>query len=126
MRVTTKRVETMGATCPPASPDWIGLIQNGFYEQYRDAEITDSGYVQVETDDGTAYYVALRVEGVEGTPVFSGTEPPTGQRGPGILDAADDDAEQLADIGTAFAPGSRFATRFQDPDGIARAEACFS
>jgi len=62
--------------CLQPAGAWLDTLQSGFYKEYRSAAITSSAYVETETSEGTAYYVAVNVDGVAGTAVFGTSDPP--------------------------------------------------
>ena len=55
---------------------WLDTLQSSFNRKYRSAAITSSAYVHADTSEGTAYYVAVSVEGISGVAVFGTSDPP--------------------------------------------------
>ena len=121
-------VATDDSTTPSCDgPDsaWLDTLQSAFYAEYRDAAINDAAYVEQSTDQGTAYYVAVSVEGVSGVAVFSTSDPPL-QADPGLIAAANSAASQLSDLGADISPDSPAGTLLLDSGGISAAESCLS
>jgi hypothetical protein len=73
-------------------------LKSALYKEYRSAAITSSAYVETETSEGTAYYVAVNVDGVAGTAVFGTSDPPL-QSDPGLIAGANSTATQLSNLG---------------------------
>ena len=55
---------------------WLDTLQDSFNRKYRRAAITSSAYLQADTSEGMAYYVAVSVEGISGVAVFGTSDPP--------------------------------------------------
>lgn len=92
-------------------PHGFVTLQSAFYEQYRDAEMTPLGYVEADTSEGKAYYVAVRVEGVDGVAVFGTLKPPL-QSDPGLIYAGNSAASQLSDLGPDIFEDSSARSRY--------------
>jgi hypothetical protein len=73
---------------------WLDTLQSAFNRKYRSAAITSSAYVHADTSEGTAYYVALSVEGISGVAVFGTSDPPL-QADTNLITAANSAAGQL-------------------------------
>lgn len=111
------------AECQQPATAWLDTLQSAFYRDYRDAAITASGYVEADTSEGTAYYVAVNVEGVAGTAVFGTSDPPL-QADPGLIAAANSAASQLSDLGADIPEDSPAGVLLLDDDGTSAAESC--
>jgi hypothetical protein len=73
---------------------WLDTLQSAFNRKYRSAAITSSAYVHADTSEGTAYYVAVSVEGISGVAVFGTSDPPL-QADTNLITAANSAAGQL-------------------------------
>ena len=73
---------------------WLDTLQSAFSRKYRSAAITSSAYVHADTSEGTAYYVAVSVEGISGVAVFGTSDPPL-QADASLITAANSAAGQL-------------------------------
>lgn len=73
---------------------WLDTLQSTFNREYRRAAITSSAYVHDDTSEGTAYYVAVSVEGISDVAVFGTSDPPL-QADAGLITAANSAAGQL-------------------------------
>jgi hypothetical protein len=73
---------------------WLDTLQSAFKREYRRAAITSSAYVHAGTSEGTAYYVAVSVEGISGVAVFGTSDPPL-QADASLITAANSAAGQL-------------------------------
>lgn len=122
-RDATTSSPSPGVGCPEASADWLSQVQLAFHRRDQNKSITKSGYVEIVTAEGAAYYVGLSVEGADGPVVFSATNPPT-SKAVGVLAAANHEAERLSDFGPP--DGSPVNERLRDAEGVAQAEACLS
>ncbi len=87
------------------------------------ATITRAAYIEAETSAGTAYYVALEVEGVDGVAVFGTSEHPL-QSDPGLIAAANATAEELSDLGIDIPQDSPAGELLKDPDAMREAATC--
>ena len=104
------------ADCHEAAAAWLETLQSAFYREYRNAAITPSGYVEADTSEGRAYYVAVKVEGVAGVAVFGTSDPPL-QADPGLIAAANSAASQLSDLGADISEDSSAGTLLLDDNG---------
>jgi hypothetical protein len=68
--------EGASADCLRPARRWLDTLQSSFNRKYRSAAITSSAYVHADTSEGTAYYVAVSVEGISGVAVFGTSDPP--------------------------------------------------
>jgi hypothetical protein len=110
-------------SCEQPSGAWLATLQSGFYSQYQDVPMTALGYVEADTSEGKAYYVAVTVEGVNGVAVFGTSAPPL-QSGQGLVAAANPTASQLSELGAAIPEDSRAGALLLDDDGTSAAESC--
>jgi hypothetical protein len=85
--------------------------------------MTSSGFVEADTSEGKAYYVAVAVEGVDGVAVFSTSEPQL-QSDPGLIAAANSAASQLSDLGAVIPEDSSAGALLLDDDATLPAESC--
>ena len=112
--------EEAGAECLDPSIAWLATLQSSFN---RDLGIRSSAYVEVDTSEGTAYYVAVKASGASGVAVFGTSDPPL-QADPGLMAAANSTASQLSDLGGDIPEDSPAAALLLDDSGTAAAEAC--
>jgi hypothetical protein len=77
----------------------------------------------VDTSEGTAYYVAVTVDGVSGVAVFGTSDPPL-QSDPGLIAAANRAATQLSDLGADIPKDSPAGALLLDDDGVSAAQSC--
>jgi hypothetical protein len=98
-------------------------LQSAFYEEYRSAAITSSAYVETETSEGTAYYVAVNMDGAAGTAVFGTSDPPL-QSDPGLIAGANSTATQLSNLGVDIPEDSSAGALLLDDAGTFAAESC--
>jgi hypothetical protein len=121
---TTNDEETDGiSSCQQPAAAWLATLQSGFYSQYREIPMTALGYVEADTSEGKAYYVAVTVEGVNGVAVFGTSKPPV-QYVPGLIAAANPAASQLSELGADIPEDSRAGALLLDDDGTSAAESC--
>jgi hypothetical protein len=121
---TTNDEETDDASsCRRPAAAWLATLQSGFYSQYRDAPMTALGYVEADTSEGKAYYVAVTVEGVNGVAVFGTSAPPL-QSGQGLIAAANPTASQLSELGADIPEDSHAGALLLDDAGTSAAESC--
>jgi hypothetical protein len=73
---------------------WLDTLQSAFSRKYRSAAVTSSAYVHADTSEGTAYYVAVSVEGISGVAVFGTSDPPL-QADTNLITAANSAAGRL-------------------------------
>ena len=106
--------------CQQPGIAWLATLQSSFR---RDLGISAAAYVEVDTSEGTAYYVAVRVDGVPGVAVF-GTDDPPLQGDPGLTAAANPVASELSDLGADIHDGSPIGKLLLNDDGTSAAEAC--
>jgi len=99
---------------------WLGTLQSAFR---RDLGISSSAYVEVDTSEGTAYYVAVRVEGIPGVAVFGTSDPPL-RADPGLIAAANSTARQLSDLGAEIPEDSPAGALLLDEGGTSAAASC--
>jgi hypothetical protein len=111
--------------CPVAASAWLDTLETAFYPEFQDAPggITSSAYVEVDTSEGTAYYVAVTVDGVSGVAVFGTSEPPL-QSDPGLIAAANEAATQLSDLGADIPEDSPAGALLLDDDGVSAVQSC--
>jgi hypothetical protein len=109
--------------CRLPADGWLETLQSGFRREYKDAAITSSAYVETETAEGTAYYVAVEVEGVPGVAVFGTSDPPL-QSDPGLIAGANDTAHELSISGIDIPEDSAAGTLLLDDGGTLAAQAC--
>jgi hypothetical protein len=109
--------------CLAPADAWLETLQSGFRRQYKDAAITSSAYVETETAEGTAYYVAVEVEGIPSVAVFGTSDPPL-QSDPGLIAGANDTAHQLSISGIDIPEDSAAGTLLLDDGGTLAAQAC--
>jgi hypothetical protein len=104
---------------------WLNSLETAFYPEFQDAPggITSSVYADVDTSEGTAYYVAITVDGVSGQAVFGTSDPPH-QSDPGLIAAANPAARQLSDLGADIPEGSPAGVLLQDDDGVSAVQSC--
>src|SRR5688572_22381161 len=93
----TGPADTSTATCQEPLQAWIRTLESAFIGEHEGAAIEESAYVEAETSEGTAYYVAVRVDGVSGVAVFGTSDAPT-QADPGLIAVANDAASELSDL----------------------------
>ena len=108
----------------PASA-WLDTLETAFYPEFQDAPggVTSSAYVEADTSEGTAYYVAVTVDGVSGVAVFETSDPPL-QADPGLIAAANQAATQLSDLGADIPEDSPAGALLLDDDGISAVQSC--
>jgi hypothetical protein len=108
----------------PASA-WLNTLETAFYAEFQDAPggITSSAYVEVDTSEGAAYYVAVTVDGVSGVAVFGTSEPPL-RSDPGLIAAANEEATQLSDLGADIPEDSPAGALLLDNDGVSAVQSC--
>lgn len=108
----------------PASA-WLDTLETAFYPEFQDTPggIMSSAYVEVDTSEGTAYYVAVIVDGVSGVAVFGTSDPPL-QSDPGLIAAANHAATQLSDLGANIPEDSPAGALLVDDDGISAVQSC--
>jgi len=82
------------ADCLRPSRAWLDTLKSAFNRKYRRAAITSSAYVHADTSEGTAYYVAVSIEGMSGVAVFRTSDPPL-QADTTLITAANPAAGQL-------------------------------
>ena len=82
------------ADCLRPSRAWLDTLTSAFNRKYRRAAITSSAYVHADTSEGTAYYVAVSIEGISGVAVFGTSDPPL-QADTNLITAANPAAGQL-------------------------------
>lgn len=82
------------ADCLRPARAWLDTLQSAFNHEYRRAAITSSAYVHADTSEGTAYYVAVSIEGISGVAVFRTSDPPL-QADTNLITAANPAAGQL-------------------------------
>ena len=111
------------ASCRTTAGSWLDTLHSAFYSEYRDSSSSSPGFVEVETSEGVAYYVAVEVDGVAGVAVFGTSEPPL-QADPGIIAAANPAASQLTDLGADIPEDSSAGMLLLDDAGTSLAEAC--
>ena len=87
-------VEGAPVDCLRPARAWLDTLQSAFNRKYRSAAITSSAYVQADTSEGTAYYVAVSVEGISGVAVFGTSDPPL-QADTNLITAANSVAGRL-------------------------------
>ena len=102
---------------------WLDTLQSAFYKEYRSAAITSSAYVETETSEGTAYYVAVNMDGAAGTAVFGTSDPPL-QSDPGLIAGANSTATQLSNLGVDIPEDSSAGALLLDDAGTFAAESC--
>jgi hypothetical protein len=122
---TTSDVEAADGSseCLEPATAWLDTLQSAFYPEHRDAAITSSAYVETETSEGTAYYVAVTVDGVSGVAVFGTSDPPL-QSNPGLMAGANAAAVELSDLRIDFSEDSSAGALLLDDGGTAAAESC--
>ena len=86
--------EGASADCLRPARRWLATLQSAFNREYRSAAITSSAYVYADTSGGTAYYVAVTVEGSSGVAVFGTSDPPL-QADTNLITAANPAAGRL-------------------------------
>jgi len=86
--------ERASVNCLRPARRWLHTLQSAFNGEYRRAAITSSAYVHADTSEGTAYYVAVSVEGISGVAVFGTSDPPL-QADAKLITAANSAAGQL-------------------------------
>jgi hypothetical protein len=111
------------ATCLEPSGNWLDTLQGAFYREHRQSDITDAAYVEAETPEGTAYYVAVTVDGVSGVAVFGTSDAPL-QADPGLIAATNPPASELSDLGADIPLDSPAGDLLLDGTGILAAEGC--
>lgn len=111
--------------CERPSSGWLGTLQSAFYSEYRNATIADAAYVEQETDEGVAYYVAVTVEGVAGVAVFGTSNEPLSPD-PGLIAASNSAASQLSDLGADIPEDSSAGALLLDDAGTSAAESCLA
>lgn len=111
--------------CDEPAVGWLDTLRSGFYREHRNAAIQQSGYVEADTPEGTGYYVAIEVDGVDGIAVFGTSEAPV-QSDPGLIAAANEAASELSDLGADIQSDSPAGQLLLDPEGTAAAEACLA
>jgi hypothetical protein len=109
--------------CLQPAGAWLDTLQSASYTEYRSEAITSSAYVETETSEGTAYYVAVNVDGVAGTAVFETSDPPL-QSDPGLIAAANATATQLSDLGIDIPQDSSAGALLLDDAETSAAESC--
>jgi hypothetical protein len=111
--------------CPVAANAWLDTLESAFYPEFQDAPggITSSAYVEVDTSEGAAYYVAVTVDGVSGVAVFGTSQPPL-QSDPGLIAAANEAATQLSDLGADIPEDSPAGALLLDDDGVSAVQSC--
>jgi hypothetical protein len=109
--------------CVQPSTAWLDTLQSAFYQEFRSEPITSSWYVEADTSEGTAYYVAVTVEGVSGVAVFGTSDPPR-QADPGLIAGANATAHQLSDLGIDIPEDSSAGALLLDDDATSAAESC--
>ena len=82
------------ADCVRPARAWLDTLQSAFNHEYRRAAITSSAHVHADTSEGTAYYVAVSIEGISGVAVFRTSDPPL-QADTNLITAANPAAGQL-------------------------------
>jgi len=115
--------EDEASECLQPATAWLDTLQGGFYKEYRNDSITSSAYVEADTSEGTAYYVAVTVDGISGAAVFGTSDPPL-KSNPGLIAAANPAAAQLSDLGADIPEDSPAGTLLLDDGGTAAAESC--
>jgi hypothetical protein len=105
------------------STAWLDTLQSAFYQEFRSDPITSSWYVEADTSEGTAYYVAITVEGVSGVAVFATSDPPR-QADPGLIAGANATANQLSDLGIDIPEDSSAGALLLNDDATSAAESC--
>jgi hypothetical protein len=122
--VDTSDGETAEASeCEQPATAWLDTLQSAFYQEYRSDPITSSAYVQADTSEGTAYYVAVSVEGISGVAVFGTSDPPL-QADPGLIAGANSTANQLSDLGIDIPEDSPAGALLLDDDATSASESC--
>jgi hypothetical protein len=119
----TSEEEIAELYCLQPATAWLDTLHTAFYRRYLDEPITSSAYVEADTSEGTAYYVAVTVDGVLGAAVFGTSDPPL-KSNPGLIAAANPAAVQLSDLGADIRKDSPAGTLLLDGDGTAAAESC--
>lgn len=87
-------VEGAPVDCLRPAKRWLATLQSAFNREYRSAAITSSAYLHADTSEGTAYYVAVTVEGISGVAVFGTSDPPL-QADTNLITAANPAAGRL-------------------------------
>lgn len=114
---------TTGPECSEPADAWLDTLASAFYPEHKDATIARAAYIEADTSDGTAYYVALEVEGVEGVAVFGTSEAPL-QADPGLIAAANAAAEELTDLGIDIPSDSPAGEQLKDLAATSEAATC--
>lgn len=113
-----------GAECNVPNQEWLELLSGSFFPEYRDATIEDAAYVEVETSEGPATYVALKVDAVDRVAVFGSSGDPSTDD-PGLTAAANGPAFQLSNLDRRVArPDSPEDALLRDPVGRSLAQRC--
>jgi hypothetical protein len=86
--------EGASVDCLRPAKRWLDTLQSAFNREHRSAAITSSAYVHADTSEGTAYYVAVSVEGISGVAVFGTSDPPL-KADTNLITAANSAAGQL-------------------------------